>query len=487
MSLAVDKMSGAKPESLAIKRALLVNPPSGNYRRDDRCQVKVDDQTVAVSFPPIELAYDAAVMRKNGVECRIGDYPALGQDWADFERDLKDFKPDAIIVSTTTGTIHGDFQAMRLAKEYAPNVTTLGRGEYLTINYETVLPEHPELDFILVGEPEATLYSVSSGKELKTIPGLAWLDGEQIVTTGKRDLIESLDSLPFPARDLLQNNRYRSPDSHNPITVVYANRGCPAKCIFCPAGVISNFRVRYREPEKIVEEIRECVEKYNVREFLFHGDTFTINKRWTLKLCDLLIEAKLPIRWGCNSRVDTICEERARKLKEAGCWVVAFGLETGNQEIMDKMKKGAKVDRAYKAVQVCKDAGLCVQGFFVVGMPWDTQETIDQTYTFAKKLDLDFFDFNIAAPLPGTELYDIVRDEGLMNTELNTDVGYHKAAVRTFTLDSDQLNKWRKRALLKMSLSPKYVLRTLKRAQQNGQTRYYLQAGFKRLKNLISS
>ncbi|MBN1516069.1 radical SAM protein [Candidatus Sumerlaeota bacterium] len=474
-------------ESLNIRRALLVNPPSGNYRRDDRCQVKVEEQTVAVNFPPIELAYDAAVLRQNGVECRIGDYPALGQSWPEFERELREFKPDLLLVSATTGTIEGDLQAMRLARELCPDIVNVGRGEYLTVNCERILPHHPELDLVLLGEPEMTLFALTKGQPVTEVKGLAWCGAEagEVRRTPERELLESLDSLPFPARDLLANERYRSPDTHQPITVVYANRGCPSKCIFCPAGTISNYRVRFRDPAKVVEEIRECVERHGVREFLFHGDTFTINKKWTLELCDRLIEAQLPVRWGCNSRVDTICAERAQRMRQAGCWVVAFGLETGSQEIMDKMKKQAKVDRAPQAVRICKEAGLCVHGFFVVGMPWDTRETIEQTYRFARSLQLDFFDFNIATPLPGTELYDIVQREGLMASELNTDVGYHKAAVRTFTLSADELSRWRKRALLKMSLNPGYIFRTLNRARREGTLSNYLQAGIKRLKNLL--
>ena len=424
---------------------------------------------------------------KNGVEPKIGDYPALGMGWNEFIRDLEEFKPDVLIVSTTTGTIQGDFQAMQLAKEKLPEITTIGRGEYLTVNVERVLPEHQELDYILVGEPEGTLIDLAEGKEVSETAGLAWLENGEIQQTEKREQIEDLDSLPFPARDLLANDRYRSPDSHNPITVIYANRGCPFHCIYCPAGVVSEFRVRLRKPEHIVEEIRECVEKYNVREFLFHGDTFTINKKWVFELCDRLIEADLGIRWGCNSRVDTIDQARAEKMKAAGCWVVAFGFETGNQEILDKMKKSAKVDKAYSAVQVCKEAGLCTHGFFVVGVPWDTEETMNETYEFAKKLDTDFFDFNIASPLPGTELFDIVKEEGLMQQELDTETGYHKAAVRTYTLSPEFLNDWRKKHLLKMSLRPKYVARTLLRAQRNGQAMNYLQAGFKRLGNLLSN
>ncbi len=475
-----------------FRRALLLNPPTGLYRRDDRCQCKVEDQTVQIIFPPVELATIAAVLRGRGVEVQVRDYPALHRGWDDYLADLRELRPELVLVNVTTATSQQDFQALAAAKDElgAENVLTLAKGEYLEPLGARVLEEFPGIDFCFHGEIEQTLAKMHAGEPMESLPGVTWRrrnpDGSaEVVRNPGHPLIEDLDSLPWPARDLLENGLYRSPETGNPLTVVHGNRGCPAKCIFCPAGVMSGFRVRYRKPANIMAEIDECVTKHGIREFLFHGDTFTINKKWLLELCDRIIASGHKIRWGCNSRVDTIDDERAAKMKAAGCWVVAFGVETGSQEILDYMKKGQQVDRARQAVAVCKRNGLRVHTFFVIGTPLETRETLDQTFKFARELDADFFDFNIAYPLPGTELFDIAMAEGLFEQDPQK-TGYGQAAVRTRALSSGELTEWRRKALLAMYLRPKYVARTLWRAGSPRVTMNYLKAGTRRLRQLVT-
>lgn len=474
-----------------FRRALLVNPPSGLYRRDDRCQCKVEDQTVQITFPPIELALIASVLRRAGAEIFIRDYPAMGSSWDDLVNDLKTLKPDFFLVNVVTATAEADFQACEAAKDIlGAAVLTAAKGEYMEALGVEALETHPHLDFGLHGEIERVLEKFYRGDSLAELPGLIYRAERNGAARVQRNhghpVLENLDELPFPARDLLENSIYRSPDTGNPLTVIHGNRGCPAHCIFCPAGVISGFSVRYRSPENVVREVEECVEKFGIREFLFHGDTFTMNKPWILKLCGLIRAKGLNIRWGCNSRVDTIDDERAKAMREAGCWVVAFGIESGSQELLDRMKKGAKVEDAINAVAVCKRNGLRTHAFMVIGLPWETEETLAQTLELAHKIDTDFFDFNIAYPLPGTEFYEIALAEGLYEQAPDSS-GYARSAVRTYTLSSEQLTQWRRRALLSMYLRPGYVARTLWRGGSPRVTLNYIRAGAKRLRQLVAS
>jgi radical SAM superfamily enzyme YgiQ (UPF0313 family) len=235
-----------------------------------------------------------------------------------------------------------------------------------------------------------------------------------------------------------------------------------------------------------MREIDDCVKIYGIREFLFHGDTFTINKKWLIELCDLIIESGLDIHWGCNSRVDTIDDERAAKMKQAGCWVVAFGMESGNQEILDYMKKGQTIEKMKRGAEICKRAGLRLQTFWVIGTPLETEETLNQTFELAREMDPDFFDFNISYPLPGTELYEIVTAEGLWEQDPAA-TGYASAAVRTHALTSAQLTEWRRKALLKMYLRPRYITRMLVKAGSPRNTVNYLKAGAKRFRQLVTN
>ncbi len=474
------------------KRVLIINPPSGLYRRDDRCQSRVEDQTVQVVFAPIDLAYLGAMARKAGAMVRIVDYPALGQGLHAIVRDLHEFSPHYLVLNTTTATVRDDLHVCELAKESNPGIVTIGKGEYLTIFSEEVLGQNPLLDVILLGEPEYTLYDIIAGKSLKDVAGIlcrSSVDSELplVFQTTERTFIDNLDTLPFPARDLLDNNLYRSPETGKRLTVIYANRGCPGRCIFCPAGHLSHYRLRLRSPQNIVAEIEECVYHHDIQEFLFHGDTLTMNKRWVIELCQLICEKGLRIHWGCNSRVDTIDDERAEWMKRAGCWVVAFGVESGVQELLQKMKKTTTLEQAREAMRICRRHGLLTHAFYVIGLPWETRNTLKQTFKFARELDTDFFDINIAYPLPGTEFYDIAVREGLLQAEQLHQGSYAHGVVRTYTLSAEDLTRWRKRALLRLSLRPKYILRTLRHAGSLPTVLNYLKAAWRRLRHLLQS
>lgn len=474
------------------KRVLIVNPPSGLYRRDDRCQSRVEDQTVQVVFAPIDLAYLAAMARKAGAMVRIIDYPALGQGLDAFVRDVHKWTPHYLVFNTTTATVHDDLHICELAKESDRDIVTIGKGEYLTIFGEEILSRNPLLDVILLGEPEYALFDIIAGKALKDVAGILCRSstGSElplVFRTAERPLSDDLDALPFPARDLLNNTLYRSPETGNQLTVIYANRGCPARCIFCPAGHLSNYRLRLRTPKNIVAEIEECVNHHGTQEFLFHGDTLTMNKRWVVELCQLICEKGLRIRWGCNSRVDTIDDERAEWMKRSGCWVVAFGVESGVQELLQKMKKTTTLEQAREAIRICQRHGLRTHAFYVIGLPWETRDTLKQTFKFIRELDTDFFDINIAYPLPGTEFYDIAVREGLLQTEQLHQGSYAHAVVRTYSLSPEELTRWRKRALLRLSLRPSYILRTLQRAGSLPTVMNYLRAAWRRMRHLLWS
>ncbi|OQB21972.1 MAG: Ribosomal protein S12 methylthiotransferase RimO [candidate division BRC1 bacterium ADurb.Bin183] len=451
-----------------MKKVLLINPPSGLYRRDDRCQSRVEDQTVRIIFPPMDLAYLAAAAQAAGAQARIEDFPASGKTWQDFKAILRDYAPDILVISVTSATASEDLKAASAAKEICPSCLTLAKGEYVVYFSDKILRDFPDLDALLTGDIEAALSRVINGE---------WAaGGGQLIHGEPSSAFERL----FPARDLLDNRLYRSPETGNPLTVIQANRGCSAHCIFCPAGALSGYKLQLRAPAHVVAEAKECVERFGIREFLFNGDTFTMNKAWMLELCRRIREAHLDIRWGCNSRVDTFDRERAEALKGAGCWVVAFGVESGSQDMLDKMKKKTTLEQARRAVRCARAAGLCTHAFFIIGLPWETRETLQETLIFARELDTDFFDFNIAYPLPGTEYYEIAIRDGLINPDASG--SYAQAAARTYTLSGEELTQWRRRALLSLYLRPWFILRTIMRVIWKPRIfMNYIREGFARL------
>lgn len=486
MFVVLDAVNRVMPSK--IQRILLINPPSGLYRRDDRCQSRVEEQTVRIIFPPIDLAYLAAVAEQYNVECRISDYPAENKGWDAFIYDLKKFSPQLLILDITAATLERDLRACRIAKELNPAIITAAKGEYLSVLGEEVLKKFKELDLIFLGEAEPTLAHILSAGLDETTKGIIWrkTDGN-IIVSQEQPLVENLDALPFPARHLLNNELYRSPETNNKLTVVHANRGCPEKCIFCPAGRLSDFKLRLRSPQNVVAELSECVHKFGISEFLLHGDTFTMRKSWVIELCQRIVEANLNIRWGCNSRVDTMDDERAEWLKRAGCWVVAFGVESGSQLLLDKMKKATRVEQAIKAVEICKRHGLRTHAFFVIGLPWETRETLKETLNLARKLNTDFFDINIAYPLPGTEFYEIaLKDNLIISPQALSTGSYGQAAVRSYELSAEELTRWRKSALLKLYFRPQYIIKTLITAAASPRILFnYLRSAMYRLRHLL--
>jgi len=506
------------------KDILLITPPSGLYRRDDRCQSRVEDQTVNVIFPPMELASYAAVARAAGWMAAIRDYPAMGAGWDDCRRDIEARRPAVLLINSTSATARADIETARIAKAVRPEALAIARGEYLRYEAREILLGQSALDLIVWGEVEAImpelLRAAMEGKEtLRGTAGVAFVEEEKGVKGGKsvkglkgdedenenenenededeektgrvyvaeeRPMVGDLDALPLPARDLLDNGLYVSPETGNPLTVIQGNRGCPSKCVFCPAGAMSGYRARFRSPAGVVAELKECVERHGIREFLFNGDTFTIKKSWVIELCRLICKARLDIRWGCNSRVDTFDDERAEWMKKAGCWVVAFGVESGSQTMLDRMGKNAAAGKAFDAVRAARRAGLLAHTFYIIGLPWETRATLAETLAFARRLDADFFDFNVAYPLPGTELWEIARRDNLFEGPTPTESSYAQAALRTYELSGAELTRWRRKALLRMYLRPRYIWRTLARVRSWRVLRNYLRAAVRRLGALL--
>lgn len=467
------------------RRVLLMNPPTGLYRRDDRCQNQVAEQTVQVVLPPIELAYMAAFLRREGVECEIRDYPAEGRSWADFRQDLLRGRFDMVVLRVTAPTLSKDLEVCRLAKEVLPGVLTVGVSAIFEEHDVRLLADHPELDIAVRGEPERPVLEIALGKALSKVRGIAYRDKKGVVVRTAYERKEAdFRDYPHPARELLRNELYLSPDTREPITTIQTSRGCPYECVFCPAGSVSDRRVKFREVSDVVDEIEECVVLHNIRYFLFGADTFTVNKRWVMGLCDEIERRKLDISWAANSRADTIDREMLLRMMATGCRVLGFGVESGDDEMLRLMKKDITVAELRRGIALAKEVGLRTHTFYVLGLPWETRETLARTAQFARELDADFFDFNIAFPLPNTEYERIVREERLAQGSIEG-LGYGSSPVRTRELSHEELVSARRRLLLSLYLRPSYIWRTLRReATSAGQLLHFVSYGLRRIRQI---
>lgn len=455
------------------KKILLIYPPSPVMNREDRCQQPTKELLVIPPLPPSDLMYLAAVSEQCGLEAKIADYSLGGN----FEDDLKEFKPDYLLVNVATPTFKNDIGAFTIAKEICPNVVTIAKGAaFLTVAFE-VMYFAKDLDYIIYGEAEETLKELLEDKKPENILGIYYRDDLRVKFTGARPFIENLDSLPFPARHLVDNNLYRRPDTNEVQAVIKVSRGCPFHCFFCLATPTAGAKVRKRSPQNIVDEIKECVNVYGIKNFLFWSDIFNIDKDWVMELCRLIIDNGLKITWSANTRADTADEEMAEMMYKAGCRLVSIGVESGFQEMLDHIGKKITLDDVRLTVKIFKKFGIKIYNYFVIGLPWETEETVEDTIDFAIELDSDFISFYTATPLPGTKFYEYAKEHNLIDADTSFKSAYFYPSVNTHHLTKAQVFKLHKRALKKFYLRPTYIIKMLLKIRSFTEFKNYFHAG----------
>jgi radical SAM superfamily enzyme YgiQ (UPF0313 family) len=458
------------------KKALLINPPTGNYIRDDRCQVPVESISSALRAP-MDLLYYATILQQHGVRCLLRDYPAEGMALDDFLTDIMEFRPDILIVSVTTPTLTGDLACIATAKKADPRLLTMAKGAHLAVDEIKVMEACAALDIAIRQEAEKAVEEIASGLPLREVQGITFREGSSIVRNPGRRQVIDLDWLPLPDRRLLKNELYVRPDTSERQATILAARGCPMNCIFCLVKVVTGQSISQRSPRSIVEEIGICVRDFSIRNFYFRADTFTWDRAWVIRICDLITAAGLKVNWVCNSRVNTLDEELLAKMKLAGCWMIGLGVESGSQMVLDKIKKGITVEAAKRAVRLCRRFGIKTYNFFVLGFPWDDENTIKDTLDLAIELDSDFVEFHSAYPFPGTEFHEMALAQGLVEPGRLVGQDVMSTPVRTLNLDNKRLQKLRRRATRKYYLRPAYLYKTLCRVESPKVLLNYLRKG----------
>ncbi len=362
------------------------------------------------SYPPLGLAYLAAMAEQDGHEVRIHDFGLYPR--RPVEEDVKeivDYKPDLVAFTSMTTSYHNVEQTAALVKE-ALGVPIIIGGPHATSLPEYTL-QNPSFDFLAYGEGEYIwqdfLRACEAGDDRwDRIPGLWYKVDGQIVNGGSRPPIEDLDALPFPSRHLFDLEKYPlyAPDGRPMITML-TSRGCPYACSFCFKGIVGR-SYHQRSPENIVAELRQVMDRYGIRNFYFIDDLFTIDVRRLEAILDYFIAQNLDVRWRCLARVDRVTPALLKKMYRAGCRQIHYGIESGNPEILKATAKHINLDQVRQAVKWTEEAGICSKGYFILGLPGDTEETIEQTIEFAASLDLTEAMFSIATPFPGTRLWE---------------------------------------------------------------------------------
>ena len=367
------------------------------------------------SYPPLGLGYLAAVMEAEGHEVAIFDLGLEPQTPLEEEvQRIAAFGPELVGMTAMTNNYHSAEATVALLKERLGCTVVMG-GPHATLFRERVAAD-PNVDYVVFGEGEETLRELvralvaegpkpSEGR-LAQIQGLCFKSVEGVVCNPARPLIRDLDSLPFPARHLFALSRYPlyAPNGERMVTLL-SSRGCPYNCSYCFKGIVGR-TYRQRSPENILAEIRSLMERYGYRYFYFIDDLFTIDRRRLSALAEQMIAEGLDIRWQCLARVDRVTPELLKLMYRAGCREVHYGIESGNQAILERIGKEITLEQVRRAVAWTAEAGILAKGYFMLGLPGDTEETMAETIRFACELELDQAMFSLTTPFPGTRLWD---------------------------------------------------------------------------------
>ncbi len=421
--------------------------------------------------PPLGLAYIAAVLEKEGFPVEILDATALGErhekgervhlglTWKEIEAEIKKREPDLVGVSCSfSSQSQNAHKVAGIVKKADPDTKVAFGGAHASTLPQEVLKDK-SVDLIVRGEGEMTFLELAKalekGREISRLEGTAVRAGKKIRINKPRPYIQDLDSLPFPARHLLPMERYVNAMSHgpdllrNPHTSMVTSRGCPGNCVFCSIHTIWGRGWRPRSAGNVLDEIEHLVEKYGIKEIHFEDDNLTLDRKRTQEICKGVIARGLDISWTTPNGVAlwTLDKETLQLMKRSGCYKLCFGIESGDPETLRFIRKPVKLDRAQQAIDWAKQAGIWTHGFFVIGFPFETKGSIENTIAFAKKSGLDFASFFLATPYPGTELYSVMEKSGLIPKGVRySSLRTMNSSAKTKYFTSAELNQMQKQA-----------------------------------------
>ena len=421
-------------------------------------------------FIPLGLAYLGAVAEKAGHQVTIIDCQAEKLTQETFLARIAQTPSDVIGVTSTTLLYKSAMKLITIAKQAHPQAKTMLGGSHGTFWDENALNEHPSLDIVVRREGELTfielLDKLQSQASLANVLGITYRNGDKIVRNADRPFIEDLDSIPFPAHHLMPlENLKRDGKILFPLI---SSRGCVFWCDFCSTVRMFGRGYRWRSPKNVVDEMQLIHDKYGVKQVTFYDDAFSVDRKRVIKICDELHARKLDMMWDCGTRVDMVDRELLQTMRNAGCFAVWLGVESGSEAILGAMNKSIKLDQTRKAYKTAHEVGLMTIANVVLGFPGETEKTARETIRFVKELNPDDVGFYVATPYPGTPMYDEVIKNGWLRV---TDFDKYDTAGPTFetpSLSMEKLAKLRYKAYQDFYLRPSYVLKMMRRGGTYG-------------------
>jgi len=435
-------------------KVTFLNPPQTNSKY----------KFLGVVAPSLGIGYMAAVLEKNGYDVDVLDASALELTYDEIGEEILKRNPDIVSISALTPTIGVALDSADKIKQVKPDTIVVLGGYHPTFEYESVL-EEPSVDVVVRGEGEYTFLdlvrTVENGGDLADVQGLAFHDENNfsLVVTPDRPIIEDLDELPFPAFHLFPMEKYRILNITTNVATIITTRGCPMQCSFCSSAALHGHHLRRRSPENVCDEIEVRLNEQNIDTIAFMDDTFTLNKKFVRDFCAEIKRRNLKFWWGCTSRVDTLDEELLQLMKDSGCITIFIGVESADQQMLEKMNKNITVSKTEKAFKLARKVGIRTIASCVIGMPEDTKKSMKQTIDFVKSLNPNYALYSLATPYPGTRFYNETFKKNLIQIKDWSKYTLIDPVLETIDCSSKELRSIQKKAFLKFYLRPGYLIR----------------------------
>ncbi len=419
--------------------------------------------------PPDWLCYAAAVLKKESLSVSLYDFVARGWDKDRLAEIARREKPDFVVIDSSTPSIYSDIECAWICKSNSRAKVIMVGTHATAFPRETLMAAKGSIDVIALGEYDHTISDIiRSWPRLEGVRGVAYLRQGKTEFGACRPLIDDLDSLPFPAWHYLDIYSYFDAGRLYPYINIIGGRGCPYQCSFCQwPQLMFGHQYRFRSPKNIVDEIEYDLSLFpglKKGEFFFEDDTFTVNKERAELITEEISRRGLGITWSANSRPDILDPGLFRKMKLSGCRELLVGFESGDQHILDNIKKNLKLEHSWEFVRLAREAGLQVHGCFVLGLPGETKESAARTIEFALKLGIDTLQFSAAVPLPGSEYFDYCQKQGLLKASSwdNWLEGGEQGAVVEYPgLSIKDINRMVDDGLKRFYLNPRFILKSL--------------------------
>jgi len=449
------------------RKILLLNPPSDNgvlYSRDYYCSAS---SKADYYWPPMDLLVLSGILKEDH-DISVIDSTMSNHGLDQSLNEIKEVSPEIIIFVTSTPTIEKDMEFLKNIKNEI-GCKIYGSGNFLYFETARSMKDFPFLDGIILDFTSESIRDFFRG-ERKNITDIVYRDGKEIIET-KLSLKKDF-SYPVPQHELFPIKKYHLPHAkRRPITSMIINFGCPFKCSFCFCG---KFSFRERELDNVIEEL-EYVKKIGVKEIYFRDYTFTVNNEYVKELCRKMIDKKLDLTWVTSTRADLLDKETVLLMKEAGCHTIQIGVESGNDKVLKDFDKSVDKKKLTEGFKFCRKYGIRTLAHFILGLPGETRETVEDTIKFAKELKCDYASFNIFIPIFGTDARETVIEKGwLKSTELShLDSSSDDLTVETPWLSGKDLTKLRKKAIISFYMRPGYILRMIASTRSLGNLKEY--------------